>query len=275
LEIAFGVRSDVGLVRTNNEDHFAVEPEINLFILCDGMGGQAAGEVASRMGAELILEHCREAGNNPQLRLEGPYHEEFSAQSNRLLSGIRLSNKAIFEAASGTSAATNGMGSTVVAVQISGNVMTVAHVGDSRVYLLRNGELRQLTEDHSLVREQVRQGLISAEEAERSELSNVILRALGAEPTVLPDLDEVWVGAKDQILLCSDGLTRMVPDAQIAKVLDSNQTPQEAADGLVELANANGGEDNTTVIVARLLPPLTGWKRWMRIFRGGDRTCPS
>jgi len=142
-------------------------------------------------------------------------------------------------------------------------------------YLLRNGELRQLTEDHSLVREQVRQGLISAEEAERSELSNVILRALGAEPTVLPDLDEVWVGAKDQILLCSDGLTRMVPDAQIAKVLDSNQTPQEAADGLVELANANGGEDNTTVIVARLLPPLTGWKRWMRIFRGGDRTCPS
>ena len=153
--------------------------------------------------------------------------------------------------------------------------MSMAHVGDSRVYLFRNGELRQLTEDHSLVREQVRQGLISAEEAERSELANVILRALGAEPDVIADLDELWVGAKDQILLCSDGLTRMVPDAQIAKVLAADQTPQEAADRLVELANENGGEDNTTVIVARMLPPATGWRRWLRFFKGGNRAWPN
>ena len=274
MEIAFGVRSDVGLVRTNNEDHFAVDPALNLFILCDGMGGQAAGEVASRMGAELILEHFREGSQNLRNGLEGPYREEFSAQTNRLLSGIRLSNKAIYEAANGSSA-TSGMGSTVVAVQISGNVMSIAHVGDSRVYLFRNDQLRQLTEDHSLVREQVRQGLISAEEAERSELANVILRALGAEPSVIADLDELWVGAKDQILLCSDGLTRMVPDPQIAKVLAADQTPQEAADRLVELANENGGEDNTTVIVARMLPPATGWRRWLRFFEGGDRTWPN
>ena len=274
MQIAFGVRSDVGLVRTNNEDHFAVDPNLNLFILCDGMGGQAAGEVASRMGVDLILEHFREGSQNPRNGLDGPYREEFSAQTNRLLSGIRISNRAIYEAANGSSA-TSGMGSTVVAVQISGNVMSVAHVGDSRVYLFRNGELRQLTEDHSLVREQVRQGLISAEEAERSELANVILRALGAEPTVVADLDELWVGAKDQLLLCSDGLTRMVPDAEIAKVLAADQTPQEAADRLVETANENGGEDNTTVIVARLLPPTKGWRRWLRIFKGGDLTCPS
>lgn len=273
MEIAFGVRSDVGLVRTNNEDHFAVDPGLNLFILCDGMGGQAAGEVASRMGAEMILEHCREGRQNLRQGLEGPYHEEFSVQTNRLLSGIRISNKAIYEAANG-SAATSGMGSTVVAVQVSGNVMSVAHVGDSRVYLFRNGELRQLTEDHSLVREQVRQGLISAEEAEHSELANVILRALGAEPTVVADLDELWVGAKDQILLCSDGLTRMVPDAQIAKLLATDQTPQEAADRLVESANESGGEDNTTVIVARLLPPARGWRRWLRFLKGGDRSWP-
>ncbi|MBI3934383.1 MAG: Stp1/IreP family PP2C-type Ser/Thr phosphatase [Acidobacteria bacterium] len=275
MEIAFGVRSDVGLVRTNNEDHFAVDPDLNLFILCDGMGGQAAGEVASRMGAELILEHCRQTGPDPRKALEGPYHEEFSAQTNRLLSGIRVSNKAIFDAAGESSSGTNGMGSTVVAVQISGNVMSVAHVGDSRVYLFRNGQLRQLTEDHSLVREQVRQGLITAEEAEQSELANVILRALGAEPTVVADLDEVWVGAKDQILLCSDGLTRMVPDAEIATVLTTAQTPQEAADRLVELANEHGGEDNTTVLVARLLPSATRWKRWLRIFGGGDRAWPN
>src|SRR5262249_27758555 len=145
-----------------------------------------------------------------------------------------------------------------VAVLVSGNVMSVAHVGDSRVYLFRNGELRQLTEDHSLVREQVRQGLMSPEQAERSELSNVILRALGAEPTVQADVDEVWVGAADQVLLCSDGLTRMVSDAEIARVLSTSPTAQGAADSLVELANEKGGEDNTTVIVARLLPPATG-----------------
>jgi len=274
LEIAIGVRSDVGLVRTNNEDHFAVDPSLNLFILCDGMGGQAAGEVASRMGAGLILEHFRQGCQNPRQELEGPYHEEFSVQTNRLASAIRISNKAIHEAAN-SAAETNGMGSTVVAVQVSGNVMSVAHVGDSRVYLFRNGQLRQLTEDHSLVHEQVRQGLISAEEAERSELANVILRALGAEPTVVADLDELWVGVKDQILLCSDGLTRMVPDAQIAQALATDQTPQEAADRLVEMANESGGEDNTTVIVARLLPPARGWRRWRRFFKGGDRAWPN
>lgn len=274
MEIAFGVRSDVGLVRTNNEDHFAIDETLNLFILCDGMGGQAAGEVASRMGAELILEHCRQPQGSARDGFEGVYREEFSAQTNRLVSGIRLSNQAIFEAASAT-AAVSGMGSTVVAVQISGNVMSVAHVGDSRVYLLRNGELRQLTEDHSLVREQVRQGLITSQQAEKSELANVILRALGAEPTVEVDLDEVWVGATDQVLLCSDGLTRMAPDAEIAKVLATAPTPQQAADRLVELANEEGGEDNTTVIVARLLPSPTGWKRWTRLFRGGDRAWPN
>ena len=274
MEVSLGVRSDVGLVRTNNEDHFAVDPELNLFILCDGMGGQAAGEVASRMGVELIMDHVRKAHGNSHVDMEGMYQEVFSAQSNRLASGIRLSNRAIFEAAS-KGDSVSGMGSTVVAVQVSGNVMSVANVGDSRVYLLRNGELRQLTEDHSLVREQVRQGLISAEEAERSELSNVILRALGAEPAVEVDLDEVWVGANDQVLLCSDGLNRMVPDAEIAKVLSSAPTAQDAADRLVELANEKGGEDNTTVIVARLQPSPAGWRRWLRWFKGGDGAWPS
>jgi PPM family protein phosphatase len=274
LEIAFGVRSDVGLVRTNNEDHFAVEPAKNLFILCDGMGGQAAGEVASRMGAELILKHCLQAHQNPRDGFVGAYRDDFSAQTNRLLSAIRASNQAIFEAASATEAV-NGMGSTVVAVQISGNVMSVAHVGDSRIYLFRNNTLRQLTTDHSLVGEQVRQGLISPEEAETSEFANVILRALGAESSVEADLDEVWVGANDQVLLCSDGLTRMVPDGEIAKVLATAPTPQDAADQLVELANRKGGEDNTTVIVARLLPPPRGWKRWLRFFKGGDRKWPN
>lgn len=274
MEILVGTRSDVGLVRTNNEDHFAVEPSMNLFILCDGMGGQAAGEVASRMAVEILLAHCQEALRDPQASWEGAYQEEFSAQTNRLASGIRLSNKAIFEAASGA-ASVSGMGCTVAAAHISGSVMSIAHVGDSRIYLFRNGQLRQLTQDHSLVWEQVRQGVLTPQEAEQSELSNVILRALGAEPAVEVDLDEMWVGPGDQVLLCSDGLTRMVSDEEIASVLSAATPPQEAADRLVELANEKGGEDNTTVIIARLFPSLSGWRRWVRSLRGGDRAWPN
>ena len=276
MEILVGARSDVGLVRTNNEDYYAVDPFLNLLVLCDGMGGQAAGEVASKMGVDAILQHFREACNDPRLKCEGQYQEEYSEKANRLASGIRLSNKAIFEASSSPSSV-NGMGATVVAVQISGNVMSIAHVGDSRAYLFRNEQIRQLTQDHSLVGEQVRQGLISPQEAERSELSNVILRALGAEPTVEVDLDEVWVGAGDQVLLCSDGLTRMVVPADITKALVEATTPQQATERLVALANEKGGEDNTTVIVARLLPSPSRWRQWVRFLKGkrGNRAWPN
>lgn len=274
MEILVGARSDIGLVRINNEDHYAVEPSMNLLILCDGMGGQAGGEVASRMAVEILLAHCQEALRHPQAAWEGAYLEEFSAQTNRLASGIRLSNKAIFEAASGA-ASVSGMGCTVVAARIYGSVMSIAHVGDSRIYLFRNGQLRQLTQDHSLVWEQVRQGFLTPQQAEQSELSNVILRALGAEPSVEVDLDEMWVGPGDQVLLCSDGLTRMVSDEEIASVLSAAIPPQEAADRLVELANAKGGEDNTTVIIARLFPSPSGWRRWVRSLTGGDWAWPN
>lgn len=276
MEILVGAWSHVGLVRLNNEDHYAVDPNLNLLVLCDGMGGQAGGEVASKMGVEVIVQHFRESSKNPELEWEGQYQDEYSEKANRLAGGIQLSNRAIFEAASGPSAV-NGMGSTVVAAQISGNVLSIAHVGDSRAYLLRDGQLRQLTQDHSLVGEQVRRGLISPQEAERSELSNVILRALGAEPTVDVDLDEVWVGPGDQVLLCSDGLTRMVEPAEIAQVLQDAAVPQEAAERLVALANEKGGEDNTTVIVAHLLPSPSRWQRYVRLLKGkrGNRAWPS
>jgi protein phosphatase len=270
VEILVGVRSDVGLVRMNNEDHFAVDPSLGLYVICDGMGGQAAGEVASKMAVETVVQHIREAGRNPQANWEGAYLEELSAPTNRLGSAIRLSNKAIFDAAASASS-NNGMGCTVAAASILGNVMSVAHVGDSRIYLFRDGKLKQLTQDHSLVWEQVRQGLLTPQEAGESDMSNVILRALGAEPTVEVDLDEMWVGPGDQVLLCSDGLTRMVPDAEIAAVLAAAAEPQEAADKLVQLANEKGGEDNTTVIILRLLPSSSGWKRLVRSLRGGDQ----
>jgi protein phosphatase len=252
----------VGLVRTNNEDHFAVELPLNLFVLCDGMGGQAAGEVASRLGVETIIHHCRDHHRNGREDISGEYREEFTPQTNRLASGVRLANEAIYTQAM-KDASTAGMGATVVAGQLNENILSIAHVGDSRIYLFRGRQLQQLTQDHSLVMEQVRQGLMSVQQAEESELANVILRALGAEPTVQVDVDELWVGAGDQILLCSDGLTRMVTEAEIAAVLAQITSPQQAADRLVEMANEKGGVDNTTVIIVRLMPsPAGGWKKW-------------
>ena len=264
------------MVRQNNEDRFAVDLSLNLFILCDGMGGQAAGEVASKLGVDTILEHCRQAAQEPALEVFGGSQSEFSEMTNRLASGIRLSNKAIHEAAD-QSPTTSGMGSTVVAARLTGNVLSVAHVGDSRIYLFHEGELRQLTQDHSLVMEQVRRGLLSPEEAEQSELANVIMRALGAEPTVEVDLDEHWVNEGDQVLLCSDGLSRMVPDARIAPILTEPCTAQQAAERLVALANELGGEDNVTVILVRLEadPPPPWWKKALNTVMGGDRQWPN
>jgi serine/threonine protein phosphatase PrpC len=271
LQIEVGARTDVGMVRSNNEDSFAVDLPLNLLVLCDGMGGQAAGEVASRLGVDVITEHCRQASKNPELAMEGESREEFSPATNRLASGIRLSNQAIREAAR-SSAATSGMGSTVVAARITGNILSIAHVGDSRIYLFRDGELQQLTEDHSLVMEQMRQGLISREQAEQSPLGNVIIRALGAEPAVVVDVDEVWVKEGDQVLLCCDGLTRMVSDQGIAQVMAEAGSAQQAADRLVEIANEKGGEDNVTVIVGRLKPSRwSGWRKLKRLLFGGNR----
>ena len=274
LRVGLGARSDTGMVRKNNEDSFAVDLPLNLFILCDGMGGQAAGEVASKLGVDIILEHCRHASKNPHLGMIGAYRPEFSEATNRLASAIRLSNQAIHEAAD-KQLSTSGMGSTVVAACLTGNVLSIAHVGDSRIYMLREGELRQLTQDHSFIMEQLRRGLISREEAEHSDLSNVIMRALGAEPTVQVDLDELWMEVGDRVLLCSDGLTRKATDAQIVPILTEAKSSQEACDRLVGLANDLGGEDNVTVIVVHLKAPPLGLFQKLGRFFGGDREWPN
>ena len=272
MQIEVGARSDVGMVRHNNEDCFAVDLPLKLFVLCDGMGGQAAGEVASKLGVDIVMEHCRQSPENLRLPLAEDYEEGFSPQTNRLGSGIRLANQAIREAAE-SSASKTGMGSTIVAARLTGNILGIAHVGDSRIYLFRDGILQQLTQDHSLVMEQVRKGMITLEQAERSEMSNIIVRALGAEPTVQADLDEMWVKEGDQILLCSDGLIRMVSDEGIAQVLAEAESAQRASDRLVEIANDNGGEDNVTVIVGRLQASSrwSGLNKLARNLFGGNR----
>jgi PPM family protein phosphatase len=257
LLIDASARTDLGRVRKNNEDAFRIEPELDLYVLSDGMGGQAHGEVASAMAIETIVDHCRESRNDPDMTLFGSSRPDLCDRSNRLMSAVRMANRRIFDAAT-RNAAQEGMGATIVAVWLDDRRMSLAHVGDSRVYLLRGGSLEQLTADHSLVAEHVRRGTMTPQEAETSQLQNILVRALGTQDQVEVDADEQMLLEGDAILLCSDGLTHMVSDPEIASVLSTTESARAAADRLVELANQNGGQDNITVIVIRALPEAVG-----------------
>jgi serine/threonine protein phosphatase PrpC len=251
MGIEFGARSDRGRARENNEDSFALAPELNLFVLSDGMGGLAAGEVASKLATETLISHCREAAANPSLPLTGEHLPELSVTSNRLASAIRIANRVVYAAAQGNEQK-RGMGATVVAVCLMDEQrVSVAHVGDSRLYRLRGRDFVQLTEDHSFVAEQVRRGMMTQHEAENSNMQSVLLRALGVEPEVQVDVSEKDLMEGDALLLCSDGLTRELSNAQVAASLADKEDPQEAADSLIEVANQAGGGDNITAVVIR------------------------
>lgn len=269
IEIEFGASTDVGHVRENNEDSFRVAPEINLFVVSDGMGGQSSGEIASRLASEAVVAHCREAAENPALPVVGRTKEGASEFGNRLASAFRLANHAVHQAAR-RNAALHGMGATLVAVIVTEERLSIAHVGDSRAYRLRDGRLELLTEDHSFIAEQVRQGHMTEEEAQSSNLQNVLLRAVGVEEEVEVDLNEELFVDDDVLLLCSDGLTKELSDAQIAGVLATIEDADEASRRLIQLANDAGGNDNITVIVLRHAPRLVGsfekLGRWFKKF---------
>jgi serine/threonine protein phosphatase PrpC len=258
--IDFGARSDTGRARENNEDSFKVASELGLFILSDGMGGLDAGEVASKLTVETVCAHCRDAEADPNLPLEGDRAEGASDVSNRLASAIQVANR-IVRSAAGAGADTNsaapnpaprGMGATVVALQFFDERVSIVHVGDSRGYRLRGTEFVQLTDDHSLVAQQVREGRMTEAEAEASPLKNVLMRALGVDSAVEVEVDEEIALDGDTYLLCSDGLTRELSDAQIAGLLGETQNAQAAADRLIDLANQAGGGDNITAVVIRV-----------------------
>jgi PPM family protein phosphatase len=253
----FGARSDVGRVRENNEDSFGLAPELNLFVLSDGMGGLDSGERASRLAVEILIAHCRDAEANPALAVFGSHIEGVSEASNRLASAVRLANREIYEAAQELGGKGN-MGATMVAVRCLPDRLCIAHVGDSRAYLLRKGQFDQLTEDHSFVAEQVRRGILKAEEAGRSKMQNVLTRALGVDHHVEVDVTEELLMEEDVYLLCSDGLFRELSEQQIAGVLSESSGAQDSADRLVELAIQAGGGDNITAIVLRYASKQNG-----------------
>lgn len=251
--VPFGVSSDAGRVRQNNEDNFLAAPELGLFVVSDGMGGAASGEVASRLTVETVVAHCREAEADPTLPLCGDRMSGASEIGNRLVSAIRLANRKVYEAARANQSH-HGMGATVVAIRCAGQRMSVAHAGDSRVYRLRGKELEPLTRDHSFIAEQLRRGMISEAEAARTKLGNVLVRAVGLEPDLDVELDEQLCLEGDVVLLCSDGLTNEVGDAEIAEVLQSAKHMQDASQELVKRAIENGGSDNVTALVLRPIP---------------------
>ena len=246
--ISWGARSDVGLVREHNEDSFLLRTP--LFAVCDGMGGHAAGEVASSIAVKVIGE---EAPN--------------TADDVLLGAAIEAANQAVIEAPQ-KGIGKPGMGSTASAIFIEGNQMAVAHVGDSRIYLLHHGTLVRVTHDHSYVEELVDSGQITADEARNHPSRAVVTRALGSDPEMYADHFTLEVSDGDRIILCSDGLSSMILDDEIESIAVSNITPQNAADSLVSAALTAGGADNITVIVVDILDDGLVEKNRRRFTRG-------
>ena len=263
MQIVSGGVTDVGRVRTNNEDCFRIVAPLHLFVLSDGMGGEAHGEVASALAVETVVQHCVDGEKNAAVTLYGEQQPGWSDKTQRLSSAAHLANKKIFESAH-EHPDQEGMGATLTAAWIDGSRLSIAHVGDSRAYLLRGGSLQQITSDHSLVAEQVRQGILTPAEAEQSEMQSVLLRALGSQPDIQIDAEEHGLIARDILLLCSDGLTRMLIEPEIAGTLQAEPDATRAAQKLVELANDRGGADNITVVVVRIGAESRGWFSWLR-----------
>lgn len=241
---AFGL-SDVGRCRETNEDHYSCDASLGLFTVADGMGGHAAGEVASRLAVEAVVESFRrQAPTDPGLDPDRAPQE--------LRSAVSEANRRIVESIQSNSER-RGMGTTLVILLVLEDRAFIGHVGDSRAYLLRDGRLRRLTADHSWVYDQVRAGLLSDSDAHRHPLRNIVTRALGSSPQVTTDVAEEPVRAGDVFLLCSDGLTSMLQDDEIETSLSRNgNDPESACRKLIEAANSRGGEDNTTVVVVSM-----------------------
>lgn len=267
-QLEVGACTDVGRVRENNEDSFRTSPSLNLYVLSDGMGGMASGEIASRLTVETVLRYCQDADANASKAFASQPLVGFSEAANRLVSGIRLANDSVYQAAH-AAANPQKMGATVVAVYFMDGCMSVAHVGDSRAYRLRGDHLEQLTRDHTFFAG-LRLDRCSENQSGDNSLHHLLTRAVGVEPEIEVDVIDELAMESDVVLLCSDGLTREVSDTEIGWVLRGALHAQEAADQLVALANEAGGGDNITAIVLRhaskdsgAIPSMARFGRWL------------
>jgi protein phosphatase len=245
--------SDVGRKRRHNEDAYLLDTERGLFVVADGMGGHAAGEVASRITVESVQEYLAMRDDDGDNTWPFGFNNRYSMEGNLLTTAIKRANERIIRSVQNRPEL-KGMGTTVVSALFAAERATVVHVGDSRCYRLRRGELVRLTEDHSWVQEQVIAGILTPEEATSHPLKNVVTRALGGAPNVLPELQEVPFEAGDSFLLCSDGLTGMMTDDEVRAIVAGEGPAETRVNALVDLANSRGGIDNITVILVDVLP---------------------
>ena len=252
LKAIAAVASDRGLRREENEDSYVSRQDLGLFMVADGMGGHAAGEVASRMAVQAVeafVSDTRDA--DPNRTWPFPYDPELSLDANRLKAGFRLANRRL-AAAMADNDSLRGMATTAAAILLGRERPVVAHVGDSRVYLYRNGELRQITEDHSWVSEQVRAGILSDADARRHPGRNVVTRALsgGDDPDV--EVADIDLAAGDRLLICSDGLSGVVTTERMQEIVAAGQELEETCRALIAAANDAGGPDNITVAMLQV-----------------------
>lgn len=252
MQLAVGARSDVGMIRSGNEDNFFAEANDRrgVFVVADGMGGHAAGEVASEMAVQIVARHLL------------PLASVLDADAaDRVVQSLRDANRAIFERML-AEVDKQGMGTTASVLLLSDDQFLVGQIGDSRVYLLRDGALRQLTKDHSYVQEQVDAGLLTPEQARYHPYSNVITRCVGASEAVDADVYRGQVLPGDVFLVASDGLTGMVDDRRLQQLLLARSGPGRIVDALIAEANGRGGLDNITAIVVQVTavdaPPANG-----------------
>jgi serine/threonine protein phosphatase PrpC len=248
VRIRYAAKTDVGMKRTHNEDYFALIEDEQLFLVADGMGGHASGEVASKLAADVIGEFYRHS-KDQDATWPYRYDHNLSYVENRMVASIRLANARIYQSA-GKNPQLRGMGTTIVTLIVKGDQGYVAHVGDSRCYRVRNGAIEALTRDHSLL-EDYREARpdMTEEEARNFPHKNVITRALGMRDNVLVDISKIDLRDGDRYLLCSDGLSGMLSDDEMHAIIGSLPDLEEAVSRLIDRANEAGGTDNITAMV--------------------------
>ena len=251
MKVTSAALTDIGRKREENQDAFLVDEEMGLFVVADGMGGHMGGEVASRTAVVLIDEILHRLRDEPGFtRDDIAKRSKVQLAGERLKLSVRLASRRIFDLAQADPVNLREMGTTVVGAVLGEGKVAILHAGDSRAYRVRGGEIQQLTDDHSMVAEQMRAGLITAEQAKHHRLKNWILRSVGYQDDVQLDTNLADVQPGDCLVLCSDGLTNHVEPPEIAAAVA--EPPEVAVEKLVALANERGGEDNITVIVIRV-----------------------
>ena len=252
MHVSSASATDKGLRRSTNEDCFSAREDLRLFVVADGMGGHAAGEVASQAVVEGIVAFVEATQTmSPDQTWPVPFDLEQSVNANRLRAGFRMGNRRI-AAQIAASSELRGMATTAVAVLIDGGTGTLAHVGDSRAYRLRDGQLDRLTRDHSWVEEQIRVGALSEAVARQHPWRNIVTRALSGSEDLEVDIQEVALQSGDRLLLCSDGVFTVLDDGQIGEVLRRKTDLDQLCHALIQGANDGGGPDNVTAVVLEI-----------------------